>query len=56
MLVGAVCMTLSSSIAFSIVGILILAIGMGATNAAVFKILITLSTPNSRIIHFFKFI
>ena len=31
-------MTLSSSIAFSIVGILILAIGMGATNAAVFKI------------------
>ena len=38
MLVGAVCMTLSSSIGFSIVGILILAIGMGATNAAVFKI------------------
>lgn len=38
MLVGAICMTLSSSIAFSIVGILILAIGMGATNAAVFKI------------------
>ena len=38
MLVGAVCMTLSSSIAFSIVGILILAVGMGATNAAVFKI------------------
>lgn len=38
MLVGAVCMTLSSSIVFSIVGILILAVGMGATNAAVFKI------------------
>lgn len=38
MLIGAVCMTLSSSIVFSIVGILILAIGMGAANAAVFKI------------------
>lgn len=38
MLIGAVCMTLSSSVTFSIVGILILAIGMGATNAAVFKI------------------
>jgi len=38
MLVGAVCMTLSSSIGFAIVGILLLAIGMGATNAAVFKI------------------
>ncbi|OOM09172.1 MFS transporter [Clostridium saccharobutylicum] len=38
MLIGAVCMTLSSSIIFSIVGILILAIGMGAANAAVFKI------------------
>ena len=38
MLAGAVCMTLSSSIGFAIVGILLLAIGMGATNAAVFKI------------------
>lgn len=38
MLIGAVCMTLSSSITFSVVGILILAVGMGAVNAAVFKI------------------
>ena len=38
MLVGSVCMTLSSSVAFSIVGIVILAVGMGACNAAVFKI------------------
>lgn len=38
MLIGAVCMTLSSSITFSIIGIIILAIGMGAVNAAVFKI------------------
>lgn len=38
MLAGAVCMTFSSSIGFAIVGILLLAIGMGSTNAAVFKI------------------
>lgn len=38
MLVGAVFLTLSSSISFSVIGILILALGMGATNAAVFKI------------------
>lgn len=38
MLIGAVCIALSSSITLSVVGILILAIGMGAANAAVFKI------------------
>lgn len=39
MLIGAICMVLSSSITLSVVGILILTVGMGATNAAVFKIL-----------------
>jgi MFS transporter, NNP family, nitrate/nitrite transporter len=39
MLVGAVCMTITSSIPLAVVGILLLAVGMGVTNAAVFKIL-----------------
>lgn len=38
MLIGAILMTLSSSIGLSVAGILVLAVGMGATNAAVFKI------------------
>jgi len=39
MLAGAVCMTITSSIPLAVVGVLLLAVGMGVTNAAVFKIL-----------------
>jgi len=39
MLLGAVCMTITSSIPLAVVGVLLLAAGMGVTNAAVFKIL-----------------
>lgn len=39
MLAGAICMTIASSIPLAVVGILLLAVGMGVTNAAVFKIL-----------------
>ncbi|MCB2353162.1 MFS transporter [Clostridium estertheticum] len=39
MLSGAVCMTITSSIPLAVVGVLLLAVGMGVTNAAVFKIL-----------------
>lgn len=38
MLIGAIFMTVSSSIFLAIIGVLILAFGMGITNAAVFKI------------------
>ncbi|MBW9150969.1 nitrate/nitrite transporter [Clostridium estertheticum] len=39
MLSGAVCMTITSSMPLAVVGVLLLAVGMGVTNAAVFKIL-----------------
>ncbi|MBU3155610.1 MFS transporter [Clostridium estertheticum] len=39
MLSGAVCMTITSSIPLAVLGVLLLAVGMGVTNAAVFKIL-----------------
>jgi NNP family nitrate/nitrite transporter-like MFS transporter len=39
MFIGAVCMTITSSLSAAIAGILFLAAGMGVTNAAVFKIL-----------------
>ncbi|MBU3161676.1 MFS transporter [Clostridium frigoris] len=39
MLSGAVCMSITSSIPLAVVGVLLLAAGMGVTNAAVFKIL-----------------
>jgi len=39
MLAGAVCMTVTSSLPLAVVGVLLLAVGMGVTNAAVFKIL-----------------
>ncbi|HBC95988.1 MAG TPA: MFS transporter [Clostridium sp.] len=39
MLIGAVCMTITSSLPIAVLGILLLAAGMGVTNAAVFKIL-----------------
>lgn len=39
MLIGTICMVIASSLPIAIVGILFLAVGMGVTNAAVFKIL-----------------
>lgn len=39
MLLGTVCMIIANSLPLAIIGILLLAIGMGVTNAAVFKIL-----------------
>ncbi len=37
-LIGAICMTFASTMTLSIIGIILLAIGMGVANAAVFKI------------------
>lgn len=37
-LIGAICMTFSSTMTLAIIGIILLAIGMGVANAAVFKI------------------
>ncbi|MDU5492562.1 MAG: MFS transporter [Clostridium perfringens] len=37
-LIGAICMTFASTITLAIIGIILLAIGMGVANAAVFKI------------------
>lgn len=39
MLIGTICMVIASSLPIAIIGILFLAVGMGVTNAAVFKIL-----------------
>jgi NNP family nitrate/nitrite transporter-like MFS transporter len=39
MLAGTICMTITSSMPLAVVGVLFLAVGMGVTNAAVFKIL-----------------
>lgn len=39
MLLGAVCMSIASSVPIAVIGILLLGIGMGVSNAAVFKIL-----------------
>lgn len=39
MLSGTICMVIANSLPIAIVGILLLAAGMGVTNAAVFKIL-----------------
>ena len=37
-LIGAICMTFASTMTLAIIGIILLAIGMGVANAAVFKI------------------